>query len=78
MARDGITDFLEGAARFVMGVQDHFQKRGELAEAYVARKVRLKARQFGTLNNRQDYFQDKERIRQAARAYSKAKEESDG
>lgn len=78
MARDGITDFLEGAARFFMGVQDHFKKRGVLAETYVATKVRLKARQFGTLNNRQDYFQDKARARQAARAYRKAKENSDG
>lgn len=78
MARDGITDFLEGAARFFMGVQDHFQKRGELAETYVAKKVRLKARQFGTLNNRQDYFQDKERVRQAAQAYRKAKEQGGG
>lgn len=78
MARDGISDFLDGAARFFMGVQDHFQKRGELAETYVSRKVRLKARQFGTLNNRQDNFQDKEGVRQASQAYRKAKEQGGG
>jgi hypothetical protein len=78
MAREGITNYLDGAARFYMGVQDHFAKRGELAESYVEKKVRLKAKKFGTLNNRKDYFKDTEQVAKAATAYRKAKEESDG